>query len=301
MNKIIRTLAWPLLLIRKSYDNLLKKSNPEKLFCIYHKRVTGQHLDLSNPKSLNEKIAYMAFHTDTSEWTRLADKVGVRDYVRECGFADNLTKLYGVWENVEDIDFDALPQSFVIKTNNGSATNILIKDKSIIDVAVVKNKLNEWLKYDYGYHTAQPHYSRIKPLVLAEELLDDKKTTRLGKMLVDYKFYCVNGKPLYLQVMADRKPNTHDVRLQVYDMDWNPHPEFVSSGHELCTNTCHKPERFDEMYKMAQELSRPFPFVRVDLYEVNDKPVFGEMTFTPGFNLSTELFRSKIGELIVIE
>lgn len=171
MNNLLRKLLFPVIWLRRKHDDYLKRTNPEKLFSIYHKRSTGVYLNIDKPKTLDDKIAYMAFRTDTSEWSRLADKVRVREYVEECGYGDNLPKLYGVWEKAADIEFDKLPTAFVIKTNNASATNILVRDKSKIDQATVRKQLDEWLKIDYGYDTCQPHYSRIKPLILAEEYL----------------------------------------------------------------------------------------------------------------------------------
>lgn len=171
MNPIAKKILWPIVKLRRWHDAYLKKHNPEKLFSIWHRRATGVSLDLDNPRTLDDKIAFLAFRTDTTEWTRLADKVRVRDYVEECGYGDYLPKLYGTWEKAADIDFSELPDAFVIKTNNGSATNILVRDKSKINEEEVRRQLDEWMKIDYGYITCQPHYSRIKPLILAEEYL----------------------------------------------------------------------------------------------------------------------------------
>lgn len=294
MNPTLKKLLWPLVIFRRSYDNYLKKSNPEKLFSIYHKRSTGKYLDIDHPVTLDDKIAYMAFRTDTTEWTRLADKVLVRDYVEECGYGANLTRLYGVWENADDIDFNQLPSSFVIKTNNGSATNILIKDKSTINENAVINQLNDWLNYDYGYNTAQPHYSKIKPLILAEEFLVDDETTKSGSILKDFKFYCVNGEPRYVIVYSDRVPNSHRMKRTIYDMHWNIHQEYLGklavAGPEI-----RKPVSFELMKDMAARLSQPFKFVRVDFYEINGTPIFGEMTFTPGMQETSNEFADKLG------
>ena len=171
MNQTLKIILWPLVMLRRWHDAYLTNHNPEKMFSILHKRATGVYLNIDNPKTLDDKIAYMAFRTDTSEWSRLADKVRVREYVEECGYGEYLPRLYGTWEHADEIDFDKLPQAFVIKTNNASATNILVRDKSRIDIAAVRKQLDEWLMMDYGYRTCQPHYSRIKPLILAEEFL----------------------------------------------------------------------------------------------------------------------------------
>ena len=293
MNKTLKKILWPLVLIRRWHDAYLIKHNPEKMFSIWHKRSTGVPLDIDNPKTLDDKIAYMAFRTDTSEWTRLADKVRVREYVEECGYGDCLPKLYGTWEHASDIDFSKLPDAFVIKTNNGSATNILVRDKSKINEDEVRSQLDKWMKIDYGYHSCQPHYSRIKPLILAEEFLG----LGGGKSLIDYKLYCVNGTPVFIQVMANRVANTHKVDISLFDTDWISHPEYCRSLHKQAENI-EKPISFEKMVEMAKSLSKPFPFVRVDFYEINGKPILGEMTFTPGFDSINNKFEQLIGEMI---
>lgn len=296
MNPTIKKILWPLVLIRRSYDNYLRKHNPEKLYGALYKRNTGYSLDIDNPKNLYEKIAYLSFRTDTSVWSKLADKVAVRSYVKECGFEDNLVKLYGVWDNADDIDFSCLPQSFVIKTNHASATNILVKDKNNIDETAVKKQLNSWLKIDYGYLICEPHYSRICPKILAEEYLIDEAQ---GSCLIDYKIFCVKGKPKYIQVMMDREPNTHKMRFMTYDTKWNAHPEF-NRGILENAQLIPRPKELKTMLAMASKLSAPFPIVRVDFYIISGKPIFGELTFTPGFNSFNLEFQSILGNMIEI-
>ena len=300
MNPIIKKILLPLVMMRRWHDDRLRRTNPERLFSVYHKRSTGKYLNIDNPQTLDDKIAYMAFRTDTSEWSRLADKVRVREYVRECGYGDNLTKLYGVWKRGADVDFDALPHSFVIKTNNGSATNILVKDKEKADIKSIREQLDKWLAVDYGYRTAQPHYSRIKPLILAEEYLVDDESEKAGKPLNDYKFYCVNGKPMYVFVYSDRKPNSHDMKRSIYDMEWNIHQEYLNRL-AVAGAGIKRPVSFDSMKEMAAKLAQGFPFVRVDFYEINGKPIFGEMTFTPGMQEASNEFLSILGKQIIIE
>lgn len=299
MNSALKTILWPLVYIRRSYDNYLKKTNPEKLFSIYYKRSTGKYLNIDHPKTLYEKIAYMEFRTDTTEWSRLADKVQVRDYVESCGYKNNLTKLYGVWESAEAIDFSALPNSFVIKTNNGSATNILIKDKSLMDEVAVRNQLNTWLMCDYGYNTAQPHYSNIKPLILAEEFLVDEESEKAGTILKDYKFYCINGQPKFVIVYSDRAPNSHQMKRSIYDMNWTLRQEYL--GHlAVAGPDIEEPKCFELMKEMAASLSKPFKFVRVDFYQINGTPIFGEMTFTPGMQATSSEFDQELGKDIFL-
>ena len=294
MNQTVKKFLWPLVKIRRLHDAYLIKHNPEKMFSIWHKRSTGVYLNIDNPQTLDDKIAYMAFRTDTSEWSRLADKVRVREYVEGCGYGDYLPKLYGTWEHANEIDFDQLPDSFVIKTNNASATNILVRDKSSIEEEAVRKQLDTWLKSDYGYRTCQPHYTRIKPLILAEEFLSNIGD---NSPLKDFKFYCFNGEPKYLIVYTDRVANSHDMKRTIYDMNWNLHQEFLGRravpGPEIS-----RPNSFDKMKEIAGKLSAPFPFVRVDFYEIKGQPVFGEMTFTPGMQETSTEFSKLMGNSI---
>lgn len=293
MNKVVKKILWPFVWLRRKHDAYLIKHNPEKMFSIWHKRSTGVYLNIDNPKTLDDKIAYMAFRTDTSEWTRLADKVRVREYVVECGYGDYLPKLYGTWENAKYIDFSKLPNAFVIKTNNGSATNILVRDKSQIDQEKIREQLDQWMKIDYGYLTCQPHYSRIKPLILAEEFLGPLN----NKSLIDYKLYCVNGLPVYIIVYTDRVANSHEMKRTIYDMDWHTHQEYLGR-YAVAGPEIEKPKSFELMKEMASKLSSRFPFVRVDFYEINEKPIFGEMTFTPGMQEVSTEFSIELGHIV---
>lgn len=297
MNTTLKIILWPLVAMKRLVEFILCRYNPEFLFSLRYKQSTGHTLNLKKPQTLYDKIAYLAFRSDTTEWSKLADKVAVRDYICECGFSDYVPKLYGIWEKASDVDFDKLPNSFVIKTNNASATNIIVKDKSVLDLCATRKQLDKWLKWKYGLETCQPHYSRIKPLILAEELLIDNETTKQGKLLIDYKFYCVNGKPMYVMVMTDRKLNTHDVKVGIFDMDWNIHPEYLSKSHESVDINIKRPVSFDTMQSIACALSSKFAFCRVDFYEINGKPMFGEMTFTPGFDTFTQEFQEELGAI----
>lgn len=300
MNKILKKILWPAVIVKQAYENYLCKKNPERLFCMRYKRVTGHDLNIDNPQTLYDKIAYLAFRTDTSRWSSLADKVGVRDFVTKHGYGENLPKLLGTWDDASKIDYHALPESFVIKTNNASATNIIVKDKSKLDKKAINKQLNKWLATDYGLKTCQPHYSRIKPLILAEELLIDDETTKKGKSLNDYKFFCVNGKAYYMMAMTDRVPNSHHFKVTVFDMDWQPHPELQSSYHEMNANL-KKPKSFDTMIKVAEVLAKDFEFVRVDFYDINGVPILGELTFTPGWSTASKELYDILGKIMIID
>lgn len=281
------TILYPLVWCRRKHDQYLIKHNPEKMFSIWYKRSTGRYLNIDNPMTLYDKIAYMSFRTNTSRWSELADKVRVRNFVEQCGYPEILPKLYGTYYSSSEIDYDKLPKAFVLKTNNASATNILVKDKDKLDKGKANHQLDKWLAIDYGYNTCQPHYSRMEPLILAEEFLVD--TANSNRVLPDYKFYCVNGKPIYVIVYTDRKANSHDMKRMIYDMNWELHQELLGR-YAVAGNEIEKPVSFDKMVEIVGVLSEEFKFVRIDFYEVNGKPIFGEMTFTPGQQETSDEF-----------
>jgi hypothetical protein len=272
------------------------KYNPPKLMQIRYQSNMGIKLDLKNPRNLDEKINYMSFYTDTSLWSEMADKVKVRDYVIKCGFPEILNQIYGIYNSPDEIDYNALPDKFVLKTNHASATNIFIKDKNKISTNDIKKKLNKWLKIDYGYKTATPHYSRIAPKVIAEKYL--LENNGYERSLTDYKIYCFHGIPQYIFIFSDRIPNTHVYSKMIYDANWQAHPEYIRKGLKIA-QVRPKPKSFEKMIGIAKELSKPFSFVRVDLYEIDGEPIFSELTFTPGHNsAANSQFLLEMGEMI---
>lgn len=282
-------------IIKEYFRNCLRKHNPELLFKINYFRLQGRWLDTKHPQTLYDKIAYQMFHTDTSMWSELADKVKVRDFISDMGYNEYLPKLYGVYDTADEINYDALPQQFVLKTNNASATNIIVFDKTKLNLIRTNQQLNKWLGTPYGYLTCQPHYTKIKPRILAEELLIDEETTKQGKSLIDYKFFCINGIPKYVMVMSDRVQNTHKMKCMVYDMSWNKHPEFVNTLNHQPISDLRIPTSFPKMKILAAAFSANFPFVRVDFYEINGKPILGELTFTPGLSAITPTMIDVLG------
>lgn len=240
--------------------------------------------DLKNPKDLNEKILYLKLFTDTTLWTKLADKYRVRDYVRSCGLESILIPFYGAWERVEDIPFEELPQRFILKANNGDGkgTNIKI-DKAKMkteDWQLLRKRLQGWLDTKHiGALSSEPQYRDIKPMILAEQLLlcGEGETS-----LVDYKLWCFNGKPYSFLICSNRQADGVEVEVGCYDLEWNIHPENMqSAGHvTVGRHPLPRPQCLDEMIRIAKILSKPFPQVRVDFYEVDGKVYFGELTFT---------------------
>lgn len=206
--------------------------------------------------------------------TQGADKYEVRHYIKSKGLKDILVDLHAVYDNPDQIDLDELPERFVIKTTNGSGTNVLCKEKASIDVKEVKEDLAIWLKRDNYAVGREWSYKDIKPRIIIEEYLEDIRNPFEG--INDYKFLCFGGKPKYVILDIDRSISH---KRNIYDIDWN-----LIDVKTDCPNfdgTVEKPDGFEEMLEVATVLCRDFPFVRVDLYWVNGKVYFGELTFYP--------------------
>ena len=275
------------------------KRNPQELASKDYKRVMGRELNWANPRNLIEKIYWLIFNTDTTLWSICADKYRVRDFVKERGCGEMLNKLYGYWERVEDIDYDNLPNSFVLKTTNSSGQIIVVKDKSNLDVVKTNKKLNRWMNFVYGLTSAQLHYMHIKPAIIAEELLENK--IEPSKMLVDYKIWCFNGVPESILVVFDREGENY--KLSVFDLEWNNISEKalrVDSPHYSGINVL-KPASFEKMMDAAKKLSKGFPEVRVDFYDIAGKPFFGELTFSTGYGYFTDDYYDYLGDKVDIK
>ena len=296
-NKYLRVIAKPLLVFTRWFG----RHYPEQLVRIRYLARFKKKLNLDTPKTLNEKILWCELRGDTSLWTKLADKYAVRDYLIQKGYAENLVKLYGVWDKASDIDFDSLPNSFVLKTTHGSGDIIVIKDKTKIDAQSVRKTMDKNIKQVYGELEGGLHYMRIKSRAIAEELLiNDEFSSRYSSSLIDYKIWCFNGKAHYVWVCADRNSGT--AKVMTYDRDWNAHPEYCAITQDFSLAApmpC--PKNYKEMLKMAEDLAAPFPVVRVDLYNLNGKIYFGEMTFTSlggMMDFYSDEFQNMCGEII---
>lgn len=257
--------------------------------------------DFEHPKDLNEKINWMKFYGDTSKWPDLADKYKVREYVKEKGLGDILVKLYGKWDRPNDIDWDSLPEKFVVKANNGSGDIVVCQDKSKLNIEEVTTYFSKVLSKTYGVNTGEPHYAKIRPCVVVEELLTAETQPVQTSSLIDYKIWCFNGVPRYIWTCFNRTKEGTEVAL--FDTDWTFHPEFsvYSKHYSEAKQVVPKPSCLEEMLRISSLLSEGMPVVRCDLYEVNGKVYFGEMTFTSrgGFmEFYTQEFLNIAGEMV---
>ena len=266
----------------KSYRALIgwvNKNFPVAMTKLRFKKYFHRSMNLKNPQDINEKISWLELYSDTSEWTRLADKYAVREYVKECGLEDTLNTLYGRWDREVDIDWDKFPNQFVLKSNNGSGTVMVIKDKSSLNIPEVVVELNHWLTKKVVPDTTEYHYWPITPCLIAEELLiASPEEQKISSSLVDYKIWCFHGKPFSCWTCYNREGDSTDV--MTYDLNWNAHPEWSVFTEHYRGKLLPKPKNFDRMIEVASKLSSGFPEMRVDLYNIDGRIYFGECTFT---------------------
>lgn len=251
---------------------------PRFVFALRYYLWSKKFINWNNPRNLQEFSMCQLFSKDTSLdfFAMLADKVAVRNFVRERIGDKYLNELYATWTSPNDISIENLPNCFVLKTNNGCGCNEIIYDKEEIDINAIKKKFAYWLYFPYGDLTGQSHYSKIRPLIMAEKFLEQKKG--VDSLPYDYKFFCFKGKPRYVLYYESRRLNEHIAPNMLFDMDWNPIVEAVK--HPI-SHKVKCPQSFTLMKELVAKLSDGIDFVRVDFYEINGQPIFGEMTLTP--------------------
>ena len=266
-----------------------------------YKKVFGFYPNIEEPKNLIEKIYWLQLNSDTSLWTLCADKYKVREYISNLGLIDYMPALYGKWDNINDINFDELPKSFVLKTNNGCGSVIIVKDKSKINISSIKTKLANWMSAKFGYSGSQLHYLNIKPCIIAEELLEQDVYQKgiSPNSIIDYKIWCINGKAESILIVYNRSSKSYN--LDLYDIYWDKMENCLNmNGHfEYDERIIHKPECLSEMIEIAEKISKAFHEVRVDFYVVNKKPVIGELTFTTGYGYFTLDYYNYLGSKMI--
>ncbi|MBM7709277.1 ATP-grasp fold amidoligase family protein [Enterococcus lemanii] len=248
---------------------LMDWMSDERYLKFAYKKIYKRNLNLDNPKYYSEQIAWLKLNYRNELARKASNKWEVRDFVKEKIGEEYLISDYGYWESPSDIEFNELPNSFVLKPVAGTGDVILVRDKAIIDEKKIVKSLEKSMKNDFSHLTKEWVYYEQKQGILAEKLLDFEG----GKYPNDYKFFCFYGKPEFLYVASEREK---DVKFSFFDLDWNLLP--VYNGH-VWDETLKKPKTFDEMLEVARKLSEPFPMVRVDLYEYEGEVKFGELTF----------------------
>ncbi len=249
--------------IKTSNENCLKH---------WYKEKTGKNLNLNNPQTFNEKIQWLKLYDSTPIKSKLSDKYLVKDFIKEQIGEEYIIKTLGVWNKFDEINFDLLPNQFVLKCNHGSGYNIIVKDKTKLNQKTAKRKITKWLKEDFAYKCGyEMHYSNIERKIIAEEYLSE-----IENNLFDYRFFCINGK--VKQIWLDIKSGTKEHQRKIYNRAWEE-LNIVVTWPKLEDNIP-KPTNLDKMIELSEKLSKDFSLVRVDFYNINNKIYFGEMTFT---------------------
>jgi hypothetical protein len=247
---------------------------PDKEYLkIIYKARTSQKLKLDEPQSYNEKLQWLKLHDRQREYIKMVDKYEVREYIKDTIGEEYLIPLIGVYSNFDEINFDELPNEFVLKCTHDSGGVVLCQDKMKIDLNLAKRKIEKSFKCNYYWKAREWPYKNVKPRIVCEKFMVDESGTELK----DYKIFCFNGEPKLVQVDFDRF-NGH--KRNIYDTNWN----YISLEYNHSTHPekeFKKPEKLEVMLKFAKILSTGIPFVRIDFYSINSKIYFGEITFYP--------------------
>ena len=281
---------------KKTLSTITKMSPTFSCYILYFLR-TGKIPNLKYPRDFNEKMTYLKLYKYASNplVIQCTDKYLVRDYVKLKGYEHILNEIYGVYDNFDEIDFSKLPVKFALKCNHGCAYNIICNNKSKFDLSKSRRLVGSWLKEKYGLATQELQYSKIQPRIIIENNLSDDS----GFVPIDYKLYCFNGKVVYILVATERYAKT---KWNFYDTSWNEVIYFKNQN--LNSKSPKKPTRLKEMIRIANDLSSDFPFVRVDLYEKDNRIIFGELTFTPSCCCNPDYTNQglrKLGSLLTIK
>lgn len=244
----------------------------ERLTALFQCR-TKEALNLKAPQTFNEKVQWLKLYDNQPLKSRLADKYAVREWVKAEIGEEYLIPLLGVWDSPEEVDFDMLPDRFVLKANHGSGMILIVKDKASLNIRKARKLMAEWLRTPYGLLNAEQHYHLIPRKIIAEEYIEQSDGN-----LYDYKIYCFNGNPEFIQVIGDRDFHTHFAQTLFYDTNWTLTP--YAYGYPVYKKEKPRPEKLEEMLAIAKKLCRDFIYVRVDLYLLDNGEIkFGEMTF----------------------
>jgi hypothetical protein len=276
MNKFIRFIVDPkfrysILASRGWYNSV-----PDEDFIKRKYKLSfGKELNLDFPQTYNEKLQWLKLNYRKPIMTAMVDKYEVKKYIADLIGEEYIIPTLGVWDRFEDIDFDKLPNQFVLKCTHDSGGVIICKDKSELNKTQAQKKLEKCLNRNYYYQNREWPYKDVKPRIIAEQYMEDES----GYELKDYKFFCFDGKPKYCQVIAGRDSGV--TTIDWYDKDWNHQPFQEPKDYPFSEQGHCKPHCLNEMWELAAKLSHELPFLRVDFYEISNSIKFGELTFFP--------------------
>ena len=267
MKKITKKII--LLLKSKGFFGFL----PDRLYLkLFYRIKMGKKLNLDNPQTYNEKIQWLKLNDRKDIYTTMVDKYEAKNYAADQIGEEYIVPTLGVWESFDDIDFEKLPEQFVLKCTHDSGGLVICRDKSNFDKKSAKKTINRCLRRDYYRASKEWPYKNVKPRIIAEIYMEDEN----DKELRDYKFFCFDGEVKALFIATERQ-EADETKFDFFDMEYNHLP--FTNGHPNAKNIPQKPQNFEKMIELSKILSRNIPHVRVDFYEGNGKVFFGELTF----------------------
>lgn len=284
LKKIIEYIKYPpRILIYLDNKNIIRLKD-ETFLKILFKVNLKQKLNLKNPNTFNEKIQWLKLNDRNAEYTKMVDKYEVKNYVANIIGEEYLIPTLGVWDEFDKIDFNKLPNQFVLKCTHDSGGIVICKDKEKMDINEAREKLSKSLQNNYYYSWREWPYKNVKPRIIAEKYMENKN----GSGLVDYKFYCFSGKCDYVMLCTER--DTGNTKFYYFDRQWNIQKEMSNDGKALGNNNLNitKPTNLDTMFEIVEKLSLGIKFVRIDLYNIDEKIYFGEYTFYPSGGFDNE-------------
>lgn len=276
--------------IKRQIKIVISTISPSLITKIMYRANFKKSINLKRPSNICEKMLWLKLHTyyNNPVITMCVDKYRVREYIEKKQCPELLNNLIGVWDDVDDIEWEKLPKKFVLKCNHGCKYNLICTDKSKLNIEETKEKLKKWLAEDFWKLFGEVNYKYVPKKIICEDYLNDG----LGLSLRDYKFFCINGKPEVMEVCMNRQENSGHPDEYFFDMEYNYQPP---QKHNSCLKDGSggklpdKPKSFELMKSYAERLSKDFPFVRVDFYEIDSKPIFSELTFTSSAGYDKEL------------
>lgn len=300
MNKIQKALKNPRLAKIFILSNILGPFLNDKTYLkAMFKLQMGYPLNLKSPKTFSEKLQWLKLYDRKPEYTTMVDKYAVKNYVAKKIGEQYIIPTLGVWDSAKDIDFDALPQQFVLKCTHDSGTVVICRDKDKLDKQATIKQLNKWLKRNYYRKWREWPYKNVPPRIIAEKYMEDNsQKPDVKKDLPDYKFFCFNGEPKYCQVITGRNDK---MCIDFFDKDWYHQPFHEPQNYPFADIEPQKPNNYEQMWNAARELAKDKDFSRIDFYQIQDNVYFGEITFYPtsGFGgFSPENYDEILGKMI---
>lgn len=265
----------------------------DKYLKIIYKSILKKDLNLDNPTTFNEKLQWLKLNDRNPEYTKMVDKYEVKEYVSNIIGKEHIIPLIGVWDKFEDIDFEKLPNQFVLKCTHDTGGIVICKNKSELNLKETKKKIKKSLKRNFYYYGREWPYKDVKPRIIAEKYMVDESGTELK----DYKIFCFDGKAKFILVDFGRFSRHY---RNIYDLNWNLLELQIKFPRNI-EQKINKPDNLEEMINLAERLSKDIPHVRVDFYNVNGKNYFGELTFFHGSGftkIEPEGWDEKIGEYL---